>query len=255
MLLHQRIINNKKLTENNIHEYHKNALYSTDRTSYPINVTISYTKDNYTSVERYYDIMYSEVDKFCYDLLAFINRPDAILRRIENTIDADYISSGHIYYYYNVPSGTYLDEKENITIDAPSSKAAYSMAIPITTIGSGNIDVSVSGETEYVHGNLELTGTQAGELLENAILLDAQNGNIGRVRPYNPGYKNKINVNIEFSSRIPYYTAENTLDYYNHQYIYMEDITEDAVYTVAALKELGVDLEALSVNAIDRNSR
>ncbi len=241
MLLHERIINNKSQTEKSIYEYHRDYDYNVSYSSYPVNVTISYVKDDYTTVERYYDIMYSEVDKFSSDLLAFVNRPESIVSRIENSIDPEYISSGHIYYYYDVPGGTYIEDYEDY---APAS-------VPRPVV-SGSIDVSVSGDTEYVHGNVELTGTQARELLENAILRDARNGNIGRVRANNPGYKNKISVNIELSSKTPYY-VDNQLDYYDHQYIYMHDITEDAVYTIAALKELGIDLEALCENAMDRN--
>ena len=130
------------------------------------------------------------------------------------------------------------------------SRPVYAGSVPYV-----NVDVSSRGETEYVHGNVELNGTQARELLENAILRDAREGNIGRVLPNNNGYKGKIDVNIELTSRIPYYTSDNMyVDYYDHQYIYMHDITEDAVHTVAAFKELGVDLEALSLNAVDRNN-
>ncbi len=261
MLLHQRIINNKSQTEKNLYEYHKNAPYSTERTSYPISVTISYTMGDYTSVERYYDIMYSEVDKFSSDLLGFINRPEAIVSRIENAIDAEYINDGRIYYYYNVPAGTYIEDYEKeyemeYASDRPASYAVaesrpvYAGSVPYVTV-----DVSDRGEMEYVHGNVQLTAAQARELLENAILRDAREGNIGRVLPSNNGYKGKISVNIELTSRIPYYTPDNMfVDYYDHQYIYMHDITEKAVHTVAAFKELGIDLEALSVDAIDRNN-
>jgi len=160
------------------------------------------------------------------------------------------------YYYYNVPSGTYMEDYEKES--AADYPASYAVTEPRPVdIGSSlyvKVDVSARGETEYVHGNLELTGAQARDLLKNAILLDAREGNIGRVLPSNNGYKGKISVNIELNSKIPYYNYDNMLDYYDHQYIYMHDITEKAVHTVAAFKELGIDLEALSVDAVDRNN-
>ena len=58
----------------------------------------------------------------------------------------------------------------------------------------------------------------------------------------------RINIHIEMSAKIPNIDKENVS--YTHQYISIDDITEDAVHTVAALKELGIDLEALASYAI-----
>ncbi len=242
-LLHERIINNKSQTEKNLYNYYKEQRYSYSETSsYPFNVEIVYTKDNGKTFSRNYIIMYSEVDKFCSDMLTFLNRPECIVSRMERAITPEYISRGSIYYNYTVLAENAEKGDTKPAYDAPAS---YAITQPIPV----NTTVSSDGELDYIHGNFELTSVQARDLFLNAILLDARAGNIGRIRPSYPGYSDKLYIYIEMSSQIPEYHGSELVNY-THEYIHIEDITSDAVHTVAALKELGIDLEAIASSAI-----
>lgn len=253
ILFHERIVNDKAHTENRIYTFHKNQEYL-HSDSFTTNVTISYTLANGRSFMRDYRIMYSETDKFCTDLLDFLNRPEFIERRMEAAITPEYIARGSIYYNYRVLADNSLKEDTKPAYDAVdeayiAGDTPMSFAVPAPI----HVTVEEAGDTEYVHGSVELNSIQARELFTNAILVDARAGNIGRIRPRNYGYNDRINIHIEMTAKIPDYHKDDT-DYtyvnYTHEYIYIEDITDDAVHTIAALKELGIDLEALASYAI-----
>ncbi|MBR6521806.1 MAG: hypothetical protein IKT47_03980 [Oscillospiraceae bacterium] len=243
ILLHERIVNDKAHTEKRIYSYYKNQEYEYSD-EYTTNVTISYTLANGRSFLRSYKIMYGDTDKFCSDMLNYLNRPEFIIRRIETAITAEYISHGSIYYHYRVLAENALQEDTKPAYDYTYS---YSIEGNMSAEIARPIPIDESADKEYVHGSLELTSIQSRELFDS-ILMDAQAGNIGRIRPRNNGYNDRVNITIEMTAKVPYIDMENV--HYTHEYIYIEDITEDAVHTVAALKELGIDLEALASYAI-----
>jgi len=248
ILFHERIINDKPHTEKRIYAFYKNQEYQYSD-SFTTNVTISYTLANGRSFLRDYRIMYSETDEFCTDLLDFLNRPEFIERRMETAITAEYISHGSIYYNYRVLADNALKEDtkpayEDTSVPYSVDGDSYSFAVPVPIYAT----VEDDGDTEYVHGSVELNSIQSRELFD-AILADARAGNIGRIRPRNYGYNDRISIHIEMSAKIPDPTSNDYRDY-THQYINIDDITEDAIHTVDALKELGIDLEALASFAI-----
>ncbi|MDD6189138.1 MAG: hypothetical protein PUB32_06120 [Clostridiales bacterium] len=244
MLLHERIINNKAQTEKSIYCYYSDSRYRAYDSSSPYTLYISYQLDNGRTLDRRYTLLYNESDKFCADLLNMLNQPDAILSRINSTITPEYIENAYIYFHYNVP-------KEQGKVENVDENATYAVNVSehdLTLPNGVNINISEYDDYTYIYGDLQLTARQARALFENAIMKDARNGDAARILIHNNGYKNKISVNIEFSARIPEYDYDD--DYY-YEYIYFDDITEDAKYTVAALKELGIDLEALASSAIE----
>lgn len=251
-LLHERIINSKNETEKDIRRYYTGYDYRDDENIYPYNVYIIYLLDNGSYVERDYTLIYRAEDKFCSDMMNMLNRPASIHSRIDSSIDLENLYSATIYYNYTVPVDTYLGEGEEYyeyylkegVADYAISGATDRLPVP------GDVNISRSVDKEYIHGDLQLTAQEAKELYHGAIAKDINAGNIARILPSDEHYKDRIDINIEFSSRIPREPNDPNEGFF-YEYIFLNDVTDDAVHTIAALKELGIDFEALASSALE----
>ncbi len=239
IMLQERVINNKAQNEKNIHRFYSDISYRGTGNYYTYNLDICYLLDNGNTMTRSYELMYNESDKLCTDIMDTLSSPTAILNRINSQIDSRYLFNATVYCNYYMAADDYENAKEELM-----------EAVSRNYTSPKSVDVAAIEDTEYVHSDLQLNSIQARNLFENGILKDAANGNIGRIRPRDNKYKDKVNIDIEFSARVPSNDREHHGDY-NYQYIYIDDITELSTNTIKVLKTLGLDIEGIASLAIE----
>ncbi len=209
--IHRQIVENRSELQARLEDFERpmtiDASAHVPDERYRFTLRINYLLKNGKSLVRSYELVYDPADELTTSIFALANSPSAILSQI-NRLDFDNIDGAYVY-------GWYPSEDDN------------------GDIISNNI-------------NRDFSGSEALELLQDAIIPDAADGSLLSVG-VSGNSSDKVYCFIEIRSHTPVLRGEEIVDYnFNYVDLYLYDTSSD---TFAALCEYFPELINIAQSA------